>query len=211
MFQCGHQCKEAKIRSKPSATLLRHNNNTMTKNPMATLSHQDSSKTYQQGEGNYNIFRDSLLRYCGYANEVGESFRYLYPKLVVPSYAVAFGYCLADSISAGYHVMSEKEGGGDEGSSSKYTTRSTEKRAAIAMFDTLLWQSLASVAIPGGVINTIVRATRFTVARAVGLPLIVTKWAPTFVGLGSIPLIITPIDNCVDFALDNSTRKFLEI
>jgi len=24
----------------------------------------------------YNIFRDSALRYMGYANEVGESFRY---------------------------------------------------------------------------------------------------------------------------------------
>lgn len=178
----------------------------MTKNSMATHLHQDSSKTNgEQGGENYNIFRDSLLRYCGYANEVGESFRYLYPKLVAPSYAVAFGYCLADSISAGYHVMSEKEHFCDEGSSSR------EKRAAIAVFDTLLWQSLASVVIPGGVINTIVRAARFTVARAVGLPLIVTKWAPTFVGLGSIPVIITPIDDCVDFALDNSTRKFLQI
>jgi hypothetical protein len=27
-------------------------------------------------EGEYNIFRDSALRYMGYANEVGESFRY---------------------------------------------------------------------------------------------------------------------------------------
>lgn len=178
------------------------------------MHHHDASQTSDEPEGdnNYNVFRDSLLRYCGYANEVGESFRYQYPKLVVPSYAVAFGYCLADSLSAGYQVLSEKEdGGNDGGSSSKGNTRSQEKRAAIAMFDTLLWQSLASVAIPGGVINTIVRATRFTVARSVGLPLIVTKWAPTAMGLGSVPLIITPIDNCVDFALDNSTRKFLDI
>lgn len=178
----------------------------MTKNPLATHLHQDGD----QKPGEYNIFRDSLLRYCGYANEVGESFRYLYPKFVTPSYAVAFGYCLADSVSAGYHVMAVTEDGGDGGSSSKYDTRSKEKRAAIAMFDTLLWQSLASVAIPGGVINTIVRATRFTVARAVGLPLVVTKWAPTVMGLGSIPFIVTPIDHCVDFALDNSTRKYLE-
>ncbi len=32
-------------------------------------------------------------------------------------------------------------------------TRSKEVRAAIAGFDTLLWQGLASVMIPGGVIN----------------------------------------------------------
>lgn len=181
----------------------------MTKNPMATHLHQDG----EQKSDDYNIFRDSLLRYCGYANEVGESFRYLYPKFVTPSYVVAFGYCLADSVSAGYQVMAVTEDVGDErsSSSSKTLTRSKETRAAIACFDTLLWQSLASVAIPGGVINTIVRATRYTVARTVGLPLVVTKWAPTVMGLGSIPFIVTPIDHCVDFALDNSTRKFLEM
>jgi len=183
----------------------------MTKHPMATHLHQDAPKTDdEQKSGNYNIFRDSLLRYCGYANEVGESFRYQYPKFVAPSYALAFGYCLADSISAGYQELYVKEDGGNEGTSSKYDTRSNETRAAIAFFDTLLWQSLASVAIPGGVINTIVRATRFTVARTAGLPLAVTTWAPTVMGLGSIPFIIHPIDECVDFALDNSTRKFLE-
>ena len=137
----------------------------MTKNPMATHLHQDG----EQKSDDYNIFRDSLLRYCGYANEVGESFRYMYPKFVTPSYVVAFGYCLADSVSAGYQVMAVTEDVGDErsSSSSKTLTRSKETRAAIAFFDTLLWQSLASVAIPGGVINTIVRATRYTVARTV--------------------------------------------
>ena len=70
-------------------------------------------------------------------------------------------------------------------------------------------QGLASVAIPGGVINVIVRASRFAVARSVGLPVIISKWFPTVAGLGSIPCIITPIDKCVDFALDNSTRKLL--
>ena len=56
----------------------------------------------------------------------------------------------------------------------------------------------------------IVRASRFAVARTVGLPALVTKWFPTAAGLGSIPIIITPIDNLVDYALDNTTRKLLE-
>lgn len=77
----------------------------------------------------------------------------------------------------------------------------------------MLWNTtllaLASVAIPGGVINMVVKASRFAVARSVGLPAIITKWLPTASGLGSIPFIITPIDNAVDFALDNSTRKYL--
>mmetsp|Transcript_8877 Transcript_8877/g.18475 ORF Transcript_8877/g.18475 Transcript_8877/m.18475 type:complete len:172 (+) Transcript_8877:218-733(+) len=160
--------------------------------------------TCEKSDGVYNIFRDSALRYCGYANEIGESFRYQYPKLVTPSYVVAFGYCFADAVSAGYQVMSEDE---------RVTVReyrAKETRAAIATFDTLLWQSLASVAIPGGVINLIVRSSRFAVARSVGLPVLVSKWLPTAAGLGSIPFIIAPIDNCVDFALDNSIRKLLQ-
>lgn len=155
--------------------------------------------------GHYNVFRDSLLRYCGYANEVGESFRYQYPKLVAPSYAIAFGYCLADAASSGYQIMSE-----DKEKTVK-ETRTKEMRAAIAGFDTLLWQGLASVAIPGGVINLIVRSSRIAVARTVGLPILVSKWLPTAAGLGSVPFIITPIDNFVDFALDNSTRKMLGV
>mmetsp|Transcript_11673 Transcript_11673/g.25247 ORF Transcript_11673/g.25247 Transcript_11673/m.25247 type:complete len:122 (+) Transcript_11673:173-538(+) len=99
------------------------------------------------GDGAYNIFRDSPLRYCGYANEVGESFRYQFPRGVVPSYLVSFGYCFADAASATYEVISE------DNEKTVSETRSREVRAAIAGFDTLLWQSLASVAIPGGVIN----------------------------------------------------------
>lgn len=58
-----------------------------------------------------------------------------YPKLVTPSYIVAFGYCVADAVSAGYQVMSE-----DERVTAR-ETRAKETRAAIATFDTLLWQS----------------------------------------------------------------------
>jgi hypothetical protein len=50
----------------------------------------------------YNVFRHSFLRYAGYANEVGESFRYQYPRFVGPSYFIAFGYCCADAATTGY-------------------------------------------------------------------------------------------------------------
>ena len=155
----------------------------------------------------YNIFRDSLLRYCGYANEVGESFRYQYPRFVVPSYIIAATYCLGDASSDVYKIMSEDENN-DE---ARKDTRSKEVRAAIVGFDTLLWQGLASVAIPGGIINMIVRSSRFAVARTTGLPILISRWLPTAMGLGSVPIIITPIDNFVDYALDNSTRKMLGI
>lgn len=45
----------------------------------------------------FDIYRDSKLRYCGYANEVGESFRPVVPKVFVHlSYAVAVMYVLAE-------------------------------------------------------------------------------------------------------------------
>ena len=53
----------------------------------------------------YDIYRDSLLRYAGYANEVGEAFRaqfapYTYKGWNGPvslTYAVAITYCAADA------------------------------------------------------------------------------------------------------------------
>lgn len=59
-------------------------------------------------EGNdkeYDIYRDSLLRYAGYANEVGEAFRaqtakHTYAGFNAPvslTYAVAIAYCAADA------------------------------------------------------------------------------------------------------------------
>ena len=44
-----------------------------------------------------DIYRDTLVRYLGYTNEVGESFRYVVPWFVVPSYVISFGYCCADT------------------------------------------------------------------------------------------------------------------
>jgi fission process protein 1 len=165
-----------------------------------------NNNNVNDGAGPYNIFRDSTLRYCGYANEVGESFRLQYPKFVIPSYLIAFCYCLADSALATYSVMSED----DDTIAAKETKRPKNVRAAIAGFDTLLWQGLASVAIPGGVINLIVRSSRMALTRTVGLPTFAIKWFPTALGLCSIPVIIHPIDDAVDFLLDNSTRKWLK-
>jgi len=56
-------------------------------------------------EKEYDIYRDSLLRYAGYANEVGEAFRaqtakYTYGGWNAPvslTYAVAITYCAADA------------------------------------------------------------------------------------------------------------------
>mmetsp|Transcript_30222 Transcript_30222/g.69280 ORF Transcript_30222/g.69280 Transcript_30222/m.69280 type:complete len:128 (-) Transcript_30222:2898-3281(-) len=76
------------------------------------------------------------------------------------------------------------------------------------VFDTLLWQTFASVLIPGATINLIVRASKFAIAGSRIASPSIRKWFPTFMGLGSIPVIIHPIDNFVDLALENTTRKW---
>ena len=63
----------------------------------------------QEPEKEYDIYRDSLLRYCGYANEVGEAFRAQTAHMtykgfngpVSLTYAIATAYCAADALDKG--------------------------------------------------------------------------------------------------------------
>lgn len=66
----------------------------------------------------------------------------------------------------------------------------------------------ASVIIPGFTINRICWATGKALrqGKIKGIP---GKWGPTIVGLLSIPLIIHPIDKFVDYAMDESYRKYV--
>jgi fission process protein 1 len=150
----------------------------------------------QMGDKGYNIFRHSFLRYAGYANEVGESFRYQFPRFVGPSYAFAFGYCLADASWTGYSTYQSER-------NTKHQVHDTVR----ATVDTLVWQSLASVAIPGFTINMIVKTSRSAVKR-VAVPILVADWLPTAIGLGSIPFIIYPIDYSVDYVMDSTVRDW---
>lgn len=186
-------------------------------------SNNDHDVHEKQDDGEDNIFRDTPIRYLGYANELGESFRYQLPKFLVPSYVVAFGYCAVDALSTGYKVHSEKKeessGIQNRRNAINFVPLSSEvnnqgdsflkpeqSAALIATCDTLLWQCLASVMIPGATINAVVRLSRFAVASR-AKP--VSTWFPTAAGLSSIPFIVHPIDNAVDFFLDNTTRKWI--
>ncbi|GLD91940.1 hypothetical protein PINS_up000473 [Pythium insidiosum] len=98
---------------------------------------QDSEATSATQSGEQDIWRDSLVRYLGYSNELGESFRPIVPQLVVPSYLVAFGYVLGDTYDKATkaHALATTQG------------VSEQKRTALtanAAVDTLLWQSLVS-------------------------------------------------------------------
>jgi hypothetical protein len=167
--------------------------------------HHDRKKHHTRTQiEEYNIFRDSPLRYMGYANEVGESFRYQFPKFVVPSYVLSFGYCLADAAMSGRKAYNDAQNHG--------AANNTHSSVAIATVDTLVWQSLASVLIPGATINTIVKSSRWALASSPRpLPSPVVTWLPTAIGLGSIPLIIHPIDEGVDWFMEQTFRKAVHL
>ena len=134
-----------------------------------------------------DVFRSSVLRFAGYANEVGEAFRPVAPLAFVrATYAVAVSYASAHAAT--------KAAAADEG-----------ERAAAAG-ETLLWQALASVVLPSLVINRSVWATRKLLAPmpAVGTLARVRGFAPTAVGLALIPAIVGPLDAVTDAVMDHA-------
>ena len=67
-----------------------------------------------------------------------------------------------------------------------------------AVLDTLIWQGLASVIIPGFTINRVCAFSRLLLSRRIFRTLlpspVLRRWTVTAVGLGCIPFIIEPID-----------------
>ncbi|XP_072456066.1 mitochondrial fission process protein 1 [Notamacropus eugenii] len=144
-----------------------------------------------------DLYRDTWVRYLGYANEVGEAFRAIVPTSVVwLSYGVASSYVVADAVDKG------KKAGAALSPESGRTTK-----MAVAVVDTFVWQALASVAIPGFTINRLCAASLYVLSRATSWPLAARKWTTTALGLMAIPVIIHPIDRSVDFLMDSSLRK----
>lgn len=82
------------------------------------------------------------------------------------------------------------------------------KPAARMAGDVFLWQMLASVAIPGFIINRITYGSGrlIKMSKLKGIP---RKWGATIIGLCSIPFIIRPIDHGVDILMDKTYRKYV--
>lgn len=152
-----------------------------------------------QFDDSKDLFRDTPVRYLGYSNELGEAFRPLISKVLVNfSYVVAAGYCVADTYSKASRVYRTPValGGGT-------------KKAAITAGDVLLWQTLASVVLPGMAINRICWSTG-RLLKMTNASKLLRKATPTAVGLASIPLIIHPIDQFMDYVMDNTYRKYIK-
>ena len=163
------------------------------------------------GEGDekeFDIFRDSALRYRGYANEVGEAFVAWVPAWGVPAtYGVAATYVLMDTVDKGLKRWKKAEGEEDQA-----------KQAATVALDTVTWQMLASVFWPGSFIRVVVATTNWALAKAdvsafdqlAAQGLDVERLLPTLMGLAAIPVIVKPIDHTIDAAADLSFSKALK-
>ncbi len=147
-----------------------------------------------------DLYRDTAVRYFGYANEVGEAFRPVVPAaLVTFSYLVAFAYILADSYSQGAKVTHPESG--------EWKTPSV-----LATVDSLLFQVMASVVFPSFTINRWVTFLGAVLAQLPEgqLPAEVVEYLPTATGLVIIPLICGPLDVLTHRLLDNSFRSVSE-
>ncbi|XP_045454017.1 mitochondrial fission process protein 1 [Melitaea cinxia] len=144
-----------------------------------------------------DLFRDTWVRYLGYANEVGESFRALVPvKLVRASYGLAFAYVLADT--------------GDK-SLKMYKKDNRARNILLETGDALIWQTLASVAIPGFVINRICKYTgQYLKNNVTKIPPTPRSVITVAVGLASIPIIVGPIDLSVTVLMNLTYRRWMK-
>jgi len=181
----------------------------------------------------YDPLRDGPPRYLGYSNELGEAFAsWLFPGGVTLSYAVAVSYVLFDTWDKYKKTLDDAQRKLSNGNLPE-TVDKEELITTIGVergVDTLVWQLLASVAIPGYTIHTVVgivknivqkmfssediRHTVGTGCDNLGIApdaafLLIEKSLPTFVGLLTIPFIVHPIDSAVHALLNLSLRKYL--
>ena len=56
----------------------------------------DSHNSNSSSPAKVDVWRDTPVRLLGYANEIGESFRYILPRAYLPSYILACAYCAGD-------------------------------------------------------------------------------------------------------------------
>lgn len=156
------------------------------------------SVTTTSEDGEVDLYRDTLLRYAGYANEVGEAFRPLVPPWVVPaSYAVAIAYVSADTIDKSKKVLQ----------GSKYASSAQLRCALIEGIDAFLWQITASVALPGFTIHQLVGVAVALIAASDLEPSPYLDALPTALGLLTIPFIVSPLDELAEQIMDFTLRK----
>jgi len=155
-------------------------------------------KIYSTAYNNVDPYRETSLRYMGYANELGEAFTSYLPDWGLPaSYCVAASYVMFDTIDKGQKAYEAA----DEGEKIQDAARISA--------ETLTWQLLASVFWPGSIIRVIVNLSANMIVNRHMDDSHFFHFLPTLVGLAAIPLIVKPIDTTVDKMMESSISKVI--
>lgn len=181
---------------------------------------EDLSKLVEKEDKEVDIYRDTALRYAGYLNEIGEAFRPVVPSsFVTLSYVLAITYVLADARSKGAETANNPLNDGISGC------------GAAAIIDTLAFQFVASIIIPGTIINRWVSFCSYLTFKEVDVSNLlsyilhraptdilttisgvditcdsIASTCPTALGLALIPFIVAPIDALTEKFLDEVVR-----
>ncbi len=131
-----------------------------------------------------------FVRPTANASEIGESFRFIAPKLVTPLHLFSFIYVGLDALS----VVSEAKSGDK----------------LMVGIDRLIWHSMASISFPTFVINRIVHLSHYSISKLSDNPKLI-RIVPPLVGLVAIPFVIEPIDELADWIMDRSFRSMYRL
>jgi fission process protein 1 len=127
----------------------------------------------------------------GYANEVGEALENYLPEWCLPaSYCVAATYVIFDTLDKGQKAF-------DAASRDERLEESLK-----ASTETFIWQVLASLFWPGGVIRLMVNVIDLMIPGD-------NEYISTALGILLIPVIVRPIDEFVDEIMEDTVSKVL--
>jgi fission process protein 1 len=139
----------------------------------------------------FDPYRETSIRYMGYANEVGEALENYLPEWGLPaSYCVAATYVIFDTLDKGQKAF-------DAASRDERLEESLK-----ASTETFIWQVLASLFWPGGVIRLMVNVIDLMIPGD-------NEYISTALGILLIPVIVRPIDEFVDEIMEDTVSKVL--
>ena len=150
-----------------------------------------NEKHTRKAEKEYDIFKDSALRYLGYSNEIGEALRKIIPlKYVAFSYLIEVIYFFADAFHKGYKAYN------DPGASDNIYMH-VFKHSGKA----LCWQFFATVVIPPLIINRGVHLSYLFTKRYCNNQKVI-RVVPALIGFSLIPVMPFTVDPMVDKLMD---------
>jgi len=165
------------------------------------MSSQDNSSVVKQDERGKErwlayLFRfKRAARYIAFSSDVGEALRPVVRVWIVNStYAIAFAYCLADTI---YNGNKEYKRSTPPNMSHVYNRASR----------TIVFHSFGSILIPAVSIHTVVHCAHKMTSKSSPR---VKLWAPSVAGLACIPFLPVFVDAPVEHATEIVFDRFWE-